>query len=159
MIVPDRRGLAIDACWLIWIVRFAAAVSLLQSASTDRTPRFHCWCCWCPCCCCWSIRCCCCCYRFKIMTNRQSDRRCWSVLCQKIGAVPPLLRTKTAMPLQHCDDSIGCLLFCLPIVSSFCGIDHSQACGTDRLDAFVGLIDLWKIIFHSVPRTDSTEAL
>ena len=52
----------------VWSTRIICHRLLLQSASTDWTPPFHCWCrCWC--CCYWSFHCCCCCWcrRSKIM--------------------------------------------------------------------------------------------
>ena len=71
----------VACCWSIrTIIGFAAVVSLLlllllQSALTDQTPQFHCWC-WCSCCCFyWWIHCCCCCYRFGTMKDHWC---CWS---------------------------------------------------------------------------------
>ena len=49
-----KRGVRlIGADRSMWVDPDRSMLLLLQSASTDWTPQFHCWCCCCCCCCYW----------------------------------------------------------------------------------------------------------
>ena len=110
-------------CWSIWIVAFAATISLLllQSALTDWY-----WC-WCSCCCCWSLHCCCCCWccwsRTMRIVNRLSVNHSTAATAvsnaKRILGVPPLLRTELTTRL-HSTVSIGCFSVC-PYSQAFVG--------------------------------------